>query len=175
MRAVSIAFVAAVVLALTGCMSMSQWSQAEVAGIPVVTREVDDLQNPGTIYRYNFQDVPSSGMMGAQDSIYLGYDDNEQENYYFFGVDYVGDDWRFMDGQVDFSVNGEFYTVSDPEPSRNVSGSLVSERIWAQLSPEHVEAIADASSMRIQYYGEPFTVSDTDLENMQILIDHFSE
>jgi hypothetical protein len=111
--------------------------------------------------------------MGTPDSVYLGYGDNEQEDYFFIGIDYVGDDWRFMEGEVDFSVDGTVYTVSDPEPYRDATGSMVTERIWAQLSPEHIEAITEADSMRIQYYAEPFTVSDTDLANMQTLIEHF--
>jgi hypothetical protein len=80
-----------------------------------------------------------------------------------------------MEGEVDFSVDGTVYTVADPEPYRDATGSMVTERIWAQLSPEHVEAIAEADSMRIQYYADSFTVSDTDIANMQTLIEHFKQ
>jgi len=125
------------------------------------------------VVRYVLQDVPapSDGVM-KRETVMLGYvasaPGTGDEPFFFLGMDYVGARYRFMDGEVVFSLDGTRYETIDRSPTRTSRGAgAVYERVWAPLPEGSREALLEADSMRVQFWEEPFAVSERDLRNMQ--------
>lgn len=165
--------VAGLSAAVSGCASTNGWARAEMGGVPIVVRESDDIGGASSVYRYNLQDVPSAGVMRAADTVMLGYvDPAGKAGFFFLGVDYVGESWRFMEGEIVFEIDGEeVYIAEDRSPVRETRGpGLVMERVWAPLPEGGAAAIRNASTMRMQYWSDAFEIAQEDLDHMQAFI-----
>jgi hypothetical protein len=82
-------------------------------------------------------------------------------SFYIF-VDYLGDDWRFIDTLMLKINNGDVITLKDNSPARDTSirGNNVSVRelISFEISPQILEQFNNCNELVIQFYNQPIAI-----------------
>jgi hypothetical protein len=75
------------------------------------------------------------------------------------GVTYVGDNWRFLSGDIVIKTDENLYKHYDGDPHRSVlSEGRVLERIQSEIRLETINDMANTEILRIQFYGNPIDI-----------------
>lgn len=81
-------------------------------------------------------------------------------SYYSIEIRYNGSNWLFIDGDITIQADSKVIKIKDEEPHRMVlSGGNVQETISAIIDESDLQSIANSSNLRIQFYGNPVTIS----------------
>ena len=152
-------FVVAIVIVpfLFGCFSLDT-RQAKTPRYSVEHKEFDDIRNPFT----------TDTMLFYKDTLYevgLRKWTASKEVAYSLMIVYVGSGWLFIPGDVLIQVDENLFGITDDKPSRRVlSGGHVEETIHAYLSAKNIQEMANASLLKIQFFGQPITVTETGIQ-----------
>ena len=128
----------------------------------------EDIENSSYTVTIDFN-LPSSGYPSGREDITINYLAFEDGTFFaYFMIGYVGDDWRFMDGDVRVKLDDKSFTWYDNEPYRSVlnSGSVL-EIIGIVFDRNIVNEITSSNNMVMQYYQSPITISDEDFIMMK--------
>ncbi|MDA3941040.1 MAG: hypothetical protein PF693_17305 [Spirochaetia bacterium] len=164
-----------VLLSFTGCMSMitgKKYYTEKIENTEITYQTSMDFGNDieNSTYSIRLSEVNNKKTIlgGKEESTIFRYMVLQKEldgikHYLSLGVDYFGNDWIFMSGEVKIKVDEGLITLIDENPYHKViSGGQVFEGIRLQVYDEDVNKIQTSESIVIQYHNEPMTFSDID-------------
>ena len=179
-------------LLLSNCMSIIESSVDSSMGIEYETIKVsdnlqykvqiefkDDIENP--YYYVKMKDIvlDSSGYPEGDEDFSLSYYafKNESPGDYYslvLSIGYVGNDWRFMKGNIEIKLNEEVISFVDYNPYTSFlrSGNVL-ETLSTDIDGDTVNKILSNDSMIIQYYHSPIRLSSTAFKAIKDFISRF--
>ena len=96
----------------------------------------------------------------------------DETKMYFFGVDYMGTNWLFMDTLM-LRIDGQLFTLKDDSPSREtfIKGQAMVRELPKYFIDENIlELLLNCSSLVIQYHQDPITIPPEGIEALRNFI-----
>jgi len=85
--------------------------------------------------------------------------------YYSVIIEYVGSGWLFLGGDVTIQADNRIIKIIDNKPYRIVlPGGDVKEIIRATIDKNSLKAIANSSTLRVQFFGSPIEINGEQIE-----------
>ena len=130
----------------------------------------DDIKNPFDAYSVVFYKTPEDTFE------IMKFIPKKTEPSYLLTFKYVGDDWRFMDGDVVIDIDGQIFEYQDPNPRRTVlSGGSVLEQVFVQIDNLVRSDVNSIENMRVQCHFEPETITPEGIENIKRFVAEMEE
>lgn len=146
-----------VTLALTGCVTTYNVSE----------KRYDTIGNAFTTYEQIFHRdwlVEMFVRKWVRDS---------GETWYTVQIQYSGGSWLFIPGNVLIELDDStVIQTADASPSRIVRGAGgVMETISAPIEADQLKAMAESTTLRIQYFADPAVISPTGIDLLSRFVD----
>ena len=162
----------AVMLAFGGCLTTNeQWAMSTM--YKQRTNKVSDIR--GTMTMDSMLLWRSLRISDHSNRILLvDRASRGDEVQWLFTVDLFMDDWLFVDTLM-LSINGgDVITLVDSNPSRGTNGSgRVREIVNFMLSDEIVANLKTATSLTLQFFGEPIDIPQDGIDSLKAFIAQF--
>jgi hypothetical protein len=129
---------------LTSCSTFSPYQ--------ITHKEYDSLETPfvtdAVVFYWNYEFyIHSSDKISATKYTYSG-----GESFFTIEVSFMGDDWRFMDGDVLIKTDDHLYRYKDNEPYHKVlSGGTVHEILEVDVQAKVLLDMISSKTVRFQY------------------------
>ncbi len=127
--------------------------------------KIDDLENPGELYTLVV--FYRSALTGSDMIIIRKYVLDNGTIFYTLSIDYSGENWRFMSGDVKIKTDKKLYKFKDKKVLQNATTLGVTETISVTVKKDVLSDMANSSEIRIQYWGEPLTLPEKSVENIK--------
>ena len=160
-----------IILGFIGCMSTNESlyklpTNDGSGSYDIGTTHYEDIE--GNFYFISSPVYDSYPLFGDMEYVMINKSVSEnRDSYYFISIYYTGEDWRFME-DFKFKIDGDLFTITDKDPSRNVGVGLgVSERLMFLLSTEIINRLLNAETIVMQYYATPITLDESQITIIQ--------
>jgi hypothetical protein len=155
--------------ACVGCLSVPydslKFTSSNNTAFTINRQTYNSLKGNFTVYAYPIY-FTKPGLSSESDVITLTRTVHEDESFYFTIIHtYWGNDWRFMKKML-MMIDSKLIELEDKSPSHTVgypTASMVQERLTYLLPNDQLEDLQKCSSLKIEYYGEPIVIDQTDL------------
>ncbi|MCX5914289.1 MAG: hypothetical protein NTV04_20435 [Deltaproteobacteria bacterium] len=142
----------ALTLWLTSCSTFSYYK--------ITHKEYDSLENPFVTDSVVFYFVYAPLIHDSDKITATKYTFDNGESFFTIEVSFMGDDWRFMDGDVLIRTDHRLYRFKDDEPYHKVlSGGTVHEVLEVDVQAKVLLDMISSGAVRLQYWGEPVDVT----------------
>lgn len=95
--------------------------------------------------------------------------------YFSIEVVYGGSGWLFLPGDITIKADNKApFTIIDSNPHRMVMSGGVRETVRATISKERLFKIAEATTLRMDFFAEPITISNTGLDSLKKFVDEYA-
>ena len=157
-------------IGLIGCVSLNEiQTNSKEVKINVKEKYYDSIKNPFTTYTVKIGMKAWTSIETYSITKYVF--NNSTDMFYHFEIDFWGESWRFMNGDITFQADQEIFTIIDHNHYRKVlSGGDIREIIRAEISREQLIILSEASSVRFQYYGEPKSLTEGQIQKIKLFL-----
>ena len=132
----------------------------------------DDIRDPFDCYSVVFYRTETDTFTIQKDV------HKDGSSMYCLAIDYVGDDWRFMDGEVLIEIDGQIFEYEDSEPYRKVmDNGQVLEFLIVYFDDDDftLDYVAAIKRIRIQCYRSPVIISTQGRQNITRFVAEMEE
>ncbi len=137
----------------------------------VIHNEFDDLENPWftdsiVFYKDSFYEISINKFTFI----------TTNKIFYTIEIIYIGDDWRFLSGEIKIKTDENLYKIYVDDPYHSVlSGGNVFELIQAKIDLIALNDIANTEILRMQFYCEPIDIPSENISLIKRFYDEYPE
>jgi hypothetical protein len=171
MKKLSVLFAAVGLVVLAGRGTMADTSNSTDSLFIVSENVISDIQ--GNIIEKNIPIYKVSPSINSLWGMTISFKKRTRDDIVANTLDvaYVGDKWRFFD-IVQIKIDDTLFTITDDDPSREVSGRYVAELVRVLLPNDAIDLLKSCETIMVQVNGktrgEPIMIANNGIGAVNI-------